>query len=149
MSGKYVAYPEYKDYENVFLTEIPTGWEVKPLHTLCEFRQGKAHEPFVDDSGQFVCVNARFVSTQGQSIKRCNVNLTPANLHDVLMVMSDLPNGRALARAFFVSEQRNYAVNQRICAITAKKVNAKFLFYQLDRSPYFLMYGEFKSNSFI
>jgi type I restriction enzyme S subunit len=140
--GKYQAYMEYKDFESVFLTEIPASWEVKPLHTLCDFRQGKAHEPFVDGDGQFICVNARFVSTQGHSAKRCTENLTPAYLHDVLMVMSDLPNGRALARAFYVEEKKDYAVNQRICAITAKKICAKFLFYQLDRSPYFLMYDD-------
>jgi type I restriction enzyme S subunit len=140
--GKYQAYMEYKDFEGVFLTEIPASWKVKPLHTLCDFRQGKAHEPFVDGDGQFICVNARFVSTQGHSAKRCTENLTPAYLHDVLMVMSDLPNGRALARAFYVEEKKDYAVNQRICAITAKKICAKFLFYQLDRSPYFLMYDD-------
>ena len=142
MGGKYQAYTKYKDYESVFLENIPAVWEVKPLHSLCGFRQGKAHEPFVDSNGEFICVNARFVSTQGGTLKRCNMNLTPAKLFDVLMVMSDLPNGRALARAFFVNDQKNYAVNQRICAITAKNIDAKFLFYQLDRSPYFLMYDD-------
>jgi type I restriction enzyme S subunit len=58
------------------------------------------------------------------------------------MVMSDLPNGRALARAFFVDGQRNLAVNQRVCALTAKKVDPKFLYYQMDRSPYFLMFDD-------
>jgi len=140
--GRYKAYSEYRGYRSVYLTEIPSEWVVKPLQRLCDFRQGKAHEPFVDDEGKFICVNARFVSTQGMSMKRCTTNLTPANLFDVLMVMSDLPNGRALARAFFVNDNKKYAVNQRICAITARKVDAKFLYYQLDRSPYFLMYDD-------
>ena len=34
---------------------------------------------------------------------------------------------------------KKYAVNQRVCAITAKIINPKFIYYQLDRSPYFLM----------
>lgn len=142
MTGKYQSHQEYKAYSSVFLESIPEHWEVKPLYSLCRFRQGKAHEPFVDDDGEFICVNARFISTQGGKIKHCTQNLTPAKPNDVLMVMSDLPNGRALAKAYFVSDQRKYAVNQRVCALTAEKVNAKFLYYQLDRSPYFLMYDD-------
>ncbi len=139
---KYQQYEEYKDFDSVFLNEIPASWEVKPLYTLCEFRQGKAHEPFIDDDGEFICVSARFVSTQGKSFKRCKVNLTPAKLNDILMVMSDLPNGRALARAFFIDDKIKYAVNQRVGVVTAKKVHAKFLYYQLNRNAYFLMFDD-------
>jgi len=140
--AKYQKYAEYKGIKSLFIESIPMGWNIQPLYTLCEFQQGKAHEPFIDNDGDHICVNARFVSTQGGSFKYCNVNLTPAKLNDVLMVMSDLPNGRALARAFFVKEEKSYAVNQRVCAITAKKVNSKFLYYQLNRSPYFLMFDD-------
>ena len=143
--AKYEQYDNYEELESIFVEKIPAHWNVKPLYALCGFKQGKAHEPFIDDDGEFICVNARFVSTQGRanSLKRCNVNLTPAKLHDILMVMSDLPNGRALARAFYVEESKNnYAVNQRVCAITTKKVHAKFLYYQLNRSPYFLMFND-------
>lgn len=140
--AKYQKYAEYKGIKSLFIESIPMGWNIQPLYTLCEFQQGKAHEPFIDDDGDHICVNARFVSTQGGSFKYCNVNLTPAKMNDVLMVMSDLPNGRALARAFFVKEEKSYAVNQRVCAITAKKVNSKFLYYQLNRSPYFLMFDD-------
>ena len=143
--AKYQQYDDYKELQSIFVEKIPMHWNIEPLYALCGFKQGKAHEPFIDDDGEFICVNARFVSTQGQgnSIKRCSVNLTPAKLYDILMVMSDLPNGRALARAFYVEElKNNYAVNQRVCAITAKKVHAKFLYYQLNRSPYFLMFND-------
>ncbi len=143
--ANYQQYAEYKELESIFVEKIPANWSVKPLYTLCGFKQGKAHEPFIDDDGEFICVNARFVSTQGKggSIKRCNVNLTSAKLNDILMVMSDLPNGRALARAFYVTEPKNnYAVNQRVCVITAREVHAKFLYYQLNRSPYFLMFDD-------
>ncbi len=143
--ANYQQYAEYKELESIFVEKIPANWSVKPLYTLCGFKQGKAHEPFIDDDGEFICVNARFVSTQGKggSVKRCNVNLTSAKLNDILMVMSDLPNGRALARAFYVTvPKNNYAVNQRVCVITAREVHAKFLYYQLNRSPYFLMFDD-------
>lgn len=56
------------------------------------------------------------------------------------MVLSDLPNGKALAKCFYVEESNKYTVNQRICIISAKDkaVNSKFLFYFLDRNEYFL-----------
>ncbi len=142
MVGKYEAYPEYKEFESIFLNQIPSSWEVKPLYSVSDFKHGKAHEPFIDDEGQYKCVSARFVSTHGQKVKYCTRNLTPTIRNDILMVMSDLPNGRALAKAFYVSDPTGLAVNQRVCAITATKVFPKFLFYQLDRSPYFLMFDD-------
>lgn len=56
------------------------------------------------------------------------------------MVLSDLPNGRALAKCFFVLEDDRYTVNQRICKISNinEKILPKFLFYYMDRNKYFL-----------
>jgi len=131
-----------KDSGVEWLGEVPEHWEMRRLSTVCGFEQGKAHEPFVDDDGEFVCVNSRFVSTEGKARKFCNRNLSPARKNDVLMVMSDLPNGRALAKAFFVTEDKRYAVNQRVCILSARHVNSRFLFYFLNRSPAFLRYDD-------
>ena len=106
-------------------------------------RQGKAHEPFVDENGAYVCVNSRFISTEGKKVKYCTEKLTDARINDILMVMSDLPNGKALAKAFFVEKNPEvYAVNQRVCAITVSGANPKFLYYQMSRSPYFLQFDD-------
>ena len=51
------------------------------------------------------------------------------------MVMSDLPNGRALAKCFIVEENDRYSLNQRIGAFHVKDENiitTKFLFYVLN-----------------
>ena len=143
MTGRYKAYPEYKGSCVEWVESIPSSWCIKPLHILIDFKQGKAHEPFVDESGEYICVNSRFVSTGGASLKYVTKNLTPAKVNDVLMVMSDLPNGRALAKAFFVDTDEKYAVNQRVCALSAHSVVVpKFIYYQLDRSPYFLKFDD-------
>jgi len=120
----------------------PDHWEVAPLSTLCGFRSGKAHEPHIDEDGQFICVNSRFISTDGKAVKHCNVNLSPAQPFDVLMVMSDLPNGRALAKAFYVETTNSYAVNQRVCIISPREIDPKFAYYQLDRNPAFLSHDD-------
>jgi type I restriction enzyme S subunit len=124
-----------KDSGVEWLGEIPAHWEVSRLGTCSVFRAGKAHEPFVDEQGSFICVNSRFISTEGRMIKFCTENLTPARKDDVLMVMSDLPNGRALAKAFYVPEGNRYAVNQRVCALSVLRDDPRFFYYQLNRSP--------------
>ena len=58
------------------------------------------------------------------------------------MVMSDLPNGRALAKAFLADQDDLYAVNQRVCALTPYRGSSKYLFYILNRNPYFLKFDD-------
>lgn len=130
-----LAYQQMKPSGIEYVGDIPNDWSSKRLGDLVSFAQGKAHEPYIDDDGDYICVNSRFVSTSGQTIKTCSVNLTPASLNDILMVMSDLPNGRALARAYYVGDHGKYAVNQRVCRITAERAHPRFLFYLLDRHP--------------
>ncbi len=117
-----------------WLGDVPAHWEVKRLEHISEFVWGKAHEQFVDDAGRHVCVTARFVSTNGEATKFCTTNLTPARRGDILMVMSDLPNGRALARAFLVMDDRSYAINQRVCAVRLLQGEPTYFAMQLDRN---------------
>ena len=58
------------------------------------------------------------------------------------MVLSDVPNGRAIAKCYFVESDDIYTVNQRICRIQPTNVNGRFLFYLLDRNPYFLDFDD-------
>jgi type I restriction enzyme S subunit len=130
-----------------WLGDIPAHWEVKRLNSFCEFQSGKAHEPFIEPDGQYVCVNARFISTNGAAVKRCSENLTPAVPGDILMVMSDLPNGRALARSFLVDDRDQYAVNQRVCRIRPQRGSASYFSYLLNRNPQLLMYNDGKEQT--
>ena len=59
------------------------------------------------------------------------------------MVMSDLPNGKALAKCFIVDVDNKYSLNQRICDLTVKNtelVNYKFLYYILNRNKQLLRF---------
>ncbi|QPN65284.1 restriction endonuclease subunit S [Synechococcus sp. CBW1006] len=135
-------YPAYKESGVEWLGEVPEHWNLSKLGMRCAFQPGKAHEPFVADDGQYICVNSRFVSTQGEKVKRCSENLTPASINDILMVMSDLPNGRALGKAFYVSNDDLYAVNQRVCRLTPLEDHPKYVFYVLDRNPGLLWFDD-------
>ncbi|PZN95454.1 MAG: hypothetical protein DCF30_18980 [Hyphomicrobiales bacterium] len=126
-----------------WLGKVPVHWEVRRLSTVCGFEPGKAHEPFIDDEAdEHIYASARFVSTQGSSLRYCSENLSPARRNDILMVMSDLPNGRALARAFLVSDDRSYAVNQRVCIIRQNTCDPKFMYHQLDRNEGLLCHDD-------
>lgn len=133
---------ELKDSGIEWVGQIPEDWVRSRLSAVCRFEQGKAHEPYVDDEGDFICVNSRFISTEGAKVKKCLKNLTPAKVNDVLMVMSDLPNGRALAKAFLVDEDNLYAVNQRVCRLRPTRIIPLYLYYLLNRNPHFLSYDD-------
>ena len=122
--------PGYKQTE---LGLIPIDWDVKQLPEVVRFRSGKAHEQHISEFGRFVCVNSKFISTDGSVRKYSTVNLCPAKRSDVLMVMSDLPNGRALAKAYLVEQADLYAVNQRICALSAMRDCSEYLYYLSSR----------------
>lgn len=59
------------------------------------------------------------------------------------MVMSDLPNGRALAKCYLVSEDNRFTLNQRIGCFHVKNedtILTMFLFYVLNRNKQLLKY---------
>jgi type I restriction enzyme S subunit len=118
-------------------------WEVKLLPEVSRFRGGKAHEQFISEHGRFVCVNSKFISSEGQVRKYSTANFCCAKAKDILMVMSDLPNGKALAKVFLVDKDDMYAINQRVCALSAHDdYSAEFLSYILNRNPYFLKFDD-------
>jgi type I restriction enzyme S subunit len=58
------------------------------------------------------------------------------------MVMSDVPHGKAIAKCFVVDRDNTYTVNQRICVISPLNIDGKFLFYKLNRHPYYLSFDD-------
>lgn len=136
------GYSKVNGYKESEIGFIPRDWHVKLLPEVCKFRSGKAHESFVVEEGAYICVNSKFISTDGTVVKYSSVNLCLANKDDILMVMSDLPNGRALAKVFISNHDNLYAVNQRVCALSVYKDDAQFIGLQLNRNPYFLKFDD-------
>jgi type I restriction enzyme S subunit len=131
--------PGYKQTE---VGVIPDEWEVKNLGAFVSYTNGKAHENNITDSGKFVVVNSKFISTEGDIRKYSNDCFCPTVKGDVLMVMSDVPNGRAIAKCYLVEHDKTYTVNQRICILSPQAINPKLLFYKLDRNPYYLAFDD-------
>lgn len=115
------------------------------LGDIAEYTNGKAHERLVSDSGTIPLVTARFISRNGEANRFVSPDdvVTPAAIGDVALVLSDLPNGRALARAFYIDRDGGYAINQRIARIRVSDsslVEPRFLFHVLNRNSGLLRY---------
>ncbi|MBE0392159.1 restriction endonuclease subunit S [Flavobacterium sp. PL002] len=114
-------------------------WKLKSLEEVALFKNGKGHETVVDENGDFIIINSKFISTEGNVVKYTNHNLSPLLKNDITLVMSDIPNGKALAKCFLIEEDDKYSLNQRICSLkTEDGTDSKFLFYLLNRNQHFL-----------
>ena len=122
--------------------EKSSEWEETTITQVADYENGKAHEQDIVDTGAFIVVNSKFISQDGEVKKLTNTAFCPAAKGDILMVLSDIPNGKAIAKCFLVEEENRYTVNQRICKITPRNINSKILYYLLNRNPYFLAFDD-------
>jgi type I restriction enzyme S subunit len=117
-------------------------WVETTLNQVANYENGKAHEKEISANGKYKVVNSKFISTDGLVVKFTDSANLKANIGDILMVLSDIPNGKAIAKCFYVDKENTYTVNQRICKITPKIIDNKFLFYIQNRNRYFLTFDD-------
>ncbi len=128
-------------FKNTDAGIIPNEWDAPLLSEISDFENGKAHEQFIDDKGDYIVVNSKFISQEGRVVKYSKVNLSPLAKGSIAIVMSDIPNGKALAKCFFINKNNRYTLNQRIGSIIPfNEVDNDFLFYILNRNKYFLSF---------
>ena len=119
------------------------AWEQRKLDEVANYRNGKAHENDIDDDGDYIIINSKFVSTDGEVKKYSNVQNEPLYEGEVAFVLSDVPNGRAIARTFLVDKSGKYTLNQRIAGITPhENTDAYYLHIKLNRNAYFLEFDD-------
>ena len=88
-------------------------------------------------------VNSKFVSTNGEIKKFSNKQNEPLLKNELAFVLSDVPNGRALARTFLVDKPNKYTLNQRIAGITPHSdIDAYYLYITMNRNRYFLQFDD-------
>ena len=113
------------------------------MEQVAKYRNGKAHENEIDESGDYIVVNSKFVSTNGEIKKYSVSQIEPLFENEIAFVLSDVPNGRAIARTFLVNESGKYTLNQRIAGITPlDKTYPYFLHIVMNRNPYFLKFDD-------
>ena len=138
--------PPIKSEEIPF--DIPENWVWCRIDDIFHFTNGKAHEQFVAEEGEYILINSRFVSTSGKAIKYSKELLTPLSTNDIAIVMSDVPNGRALGRTFLVDKNDYYTLNQRIGGLRALgNSNPQYLCFVIDRNKHFLSFDDGKKQT--
>ena len=118
-------------------------WEQRKLGEVAKYRNGKAHENNISEYGKYIVVNSKFVSTNGEVKKYSNNQIEPLYKNEIAFVLSDVPNGRAIARTFIIDEDDKYTLNQRIAGITAEDITSPyFLYILMNRNKYFLKFDD-------
>ena len=118
-------------------------WEQRKLSKVAKYRNGKAHENSIAENGKYIVVNSKFVSTDGRVRKFSNEQIEPLYKGEIAFVLSDVPNGRAIARTFLVDKDGKYTLNQRIAGITPyENTDSYFLHILMNRNRYFLKFHD-------
>ncbi|MCK4407461.1 MAG: restriction endonuclease subunit S [Bacteroidales bacterium] len=121
---------------------IPKDWKIKKLHEIAKFSNGKAHEKYIVENGNYFVVNSKFISTEGKVVKRSNECLSPLNTGDIAIVMSDIPQGVALAKCYFITVDNKYTLNQRIGCIRPYNADNQFVYFILNRNKFYLKFDD-------
>ena len=132
-SNPELRFPEFKE-----------DWVIDKLsdEKLLIYENGKAHENDIVEKGKYIVVNSKFISSDGKVKKYTDAPNMLAQKNDILMVLSDVPSGQALAKCYLAEQDNLYTVNQRVCKLTPRKINSIFLYYILNRNPYFLSFDD-------
>lgn len=115
-------------------------WEEKDLGDVAKFWNGKAHEQNISENGKYIVVNSKFISQNGEVKKYSNKQMSPLKKDDIAIVMSDIPNGKAIGKCFLINKDNSFTLNQRIGGIKSKEIISPFLIRVLNRNKYFLKF---------
>lgn len=116
-------------------------WEECTINDIFKFFNGKAHENIICEDGKYIVVNSKFISTDGMVKKYTDKMIFPLKKNDIVMVMSDVPNGKAMSKCFLIDKDDKYTLNQRICCLRTKE-NSIFFINQISRNKYFLKFDD-------
>ncbi len=115
-------------------------WKEKRLGEIAEFWNGKAHERDTSENGKYIIVNSKFISQNGKVKKYSDNQISPLKKDDITIVMSDIPNGKAISKCFLIDQNNKYTLNQRIGGIKSEGIVSQFLILVLNRNKYFLKF---------
>ena len=75
--------------------------------------------------------------------KYSDIQIEPLYKDELAFVLSDVPNGRAIARTYLIEKDNKYTLNQRIAGITPNKNTFPyFLHILMNRNKYFLQFDD-------
>ncbi|MBE5885419.1 MAG: restriction endonuclease subunit S [Lachnospiraceae bacterium] len=125
---------------------IPEEWNISKVKYVSKIKYGLAHEKdwlsSKENEREYIIVNSKFVSTEGKVKKIVGKQIMPLYKGDICTVLSDLPNGKALAKCYYIDEDAKYSLNQRICAYYDYDMDKRYFFYFMNRNQTLLDYND-------
>ncbi|MDA8904748.1 restriction endonuclease subunit S [Flavobacteriaceae bacterium] len=131
---------EVKNIPRLRFPSFFNEWKQDKLKKVINFQNGVGHERSIDENGNVVVVNSKFISTEGTVRKYTDKVLSIIPDDSLCMVMSDIPNGKAIAKCYYFEKGDYFSLNQRICSIKSETEVNKFLFYRINRHKYYLKF---------
>ena len=129
--SKFKRYERYKDSGVEWIGEIPEHWEIKKIKYISNITMGqspKSEECSLDETGlPFLQGNAEFTSLHPIPKIYCNTANKFSKVNDILLSV------RAPVGAMNISD-RVYGIGRGLCAITANKVQVRYLWYSMNVS---------------
>jgi len=129
--SRYKRYERYKDSGVEWIGEIPEHWEIKKIKYISNITMGqspKSEECSLDETGlPFLQGNAEFTSLHPIPKIYCNTANKFSKVNDILLSV------RAPVGAMNISD-RVYGIGRGLCAITANKVQVRYLWYSMNVS---------------
>jgi len=129
--SKFKRYERYKDSGVEWIGEIPEHWEIKKIKYISDITMGqspKSEECSLDETGlPFLQGNAEFTSLHPIPKIYCNMANKFSKVNDILLSV------RAPVGAMNISD-RVYGIGRGLCAITANKVQVRYLWYSMNVS---------------
>jgi len=129
--SNYRRYERYKGSGVEWIGEIPVEWEVKKLKHISNITMGqspKSEECSLDEIGlPFLQGNAEFTSSHPIPKMYCNTANKFSKINDILLSV------RAPVGAMNISD-RVYGIGRGLCAVTANKVQVRYLWYSMNVS---------------
>ena len=77
----------FDSYHDSIFTRKHENWVEKELGEVCEYANGKAHEQCINENGRFIVINSKFISSEGEILKRSNKALLLLQPGDIAMVL--------------------------------------------------------------
>lgn len=140
MLTKTTQQPKTQNTPKIRFPGFSGEWEKKRLGEVATFWNGKAHEQEISDNGKYIVVNSKFISQNGDVKKYSDSQISPLKKDDIAIVMSDIPNGKAIGKCFLINRDDTYTLNQRIGGVRSEEIMSPFLVRILNRNEYFLAF---------
>jgi type I restriction enzyme S subunit len=134
---------QHTGYKQTELGEIPEGWEVRTLGSLCSYQNGTTQEQYFNKNGGYKVISIGNYSPKGKFVTTGSY-IDPShdqvikkfilNEGDLTMILNDKTAvGTIIGRVLLIDKDNEYVMNQRTMRLTPNgTVSSEFLHFLIN-----------------